>query len=132
MIILNSKTQILKKNITKKNPKLINYLIYGIVTALILFFILKLVKKDDNIDIKNTSNVWSPEIDSQFVKSCYNKYKSQIMDDPSKKLSTKSFCRCMLEKIKTKYSEEEINKVKESDIKQWDTECRNEIFNGKY
>ena len=33
----------------------------------------------------------------------------------------------MLEKIKTKYSDEELYKMSSEDIKKWDSECRNKI-----
>ena len=38
----------------------------------------------------------------------------------------------MLEKVKAKYDEKDLDKVKDSDIKRWDTECRNQIKNSGF
>ncbi|MEO8210693.1 MAG: hypothetical protein ABI840_09025, partial [bacterium] len=78
---------------------------------------------------ENKSYVWSPEMDSLFVKNCYVKYKPQIKDDMQKQENIKTFCRCMLEKVKTKYEEKDMGKVRDAEIKQWDAECRELILN---
>lgn len=118
-----------RKDLKKEN--LVKYFAGGIVTAVILFIVFSLLIPDKNeeqvnIDIKH---IWSPEMDSLFVKNCYEKYKPQVKDDLHKQENMKGFCRCMLEKIKTKYDEKEMNRVSDKDIKQWDLECREKMLN---
>ena len=67
-----------------------------------------------------------------FVKDCFNKYRSQIKDDIVKQEATKMFCRCMLEKVKSQYEESEMNRVKDSELKKWDAECRSKISNSNF
>ncbi len=108
------------------------YLFAGVLIAAIALIMISL---SDNQSIpveKNISHVWSAETDSLFVKNCYEKYKPQVKDDFVKQETMKSFCRCMLEKVKAKYDEKDLDKVKDSDIKRWDTECRNQIKNSGF
>ena len=111
----------------KKKENLIKYFIAGIIAGASIFILLSFLNKNNEAGNINTGHIWSPETDSQFVKDCYNKYKPQIKDDQILAASTKNFCKCMLEKIKTKYSEEDMNKVTADEIKKWDAECRNRI-----
>lgn len=123
-----------KKKITaEKKEKKENtgkYFIYGLIVAAAIFVIITLNDKGedaaDNIPVAPVHE-WSQDADSAFVKSCYDKYRPQVKDDLQKQENSKSFCRCMLEKIKTKYSDEELYKMSSEDIKKWDSECRNKI-----
>lgn len=110
-----------------KKENLGRYFIAGIIVAAILFFIFSSINDED----KDNSNihVWSAEMDSAFVKNCYSKYKPQVKDDLNKQENSKTFCRCMLEKIKTKYDEKDMGQVTDDEIKTWDAECRNKIIN---
>ena len=128
------------KEVKKENEKttekenLGKYLLLGILVAAIIFIVSSLSNREktnpadlNSPDKKN--HVWSQESDSEFVKICYDKYRSQVKDDLQKQENAKTYCRCMLEKMKTKYAEDEVQKMKDSEIKQWDTECREQISN---
>jgi len=116
-----------KKDVKKEN--LGKYFLLGTITAVILFVVFSIIKKDKQVPDTPVLHVWSPEMDSAFVKNCFNKYKPQIKDDVQKQETMKSFCRCMLGKIKTRYDEDEIDKITDAEIKQWDTECRSQLLN---
>ena len=128
------------KEVKKENEKTTEkenlgiYLLLGILVAAIIFIVSSLSNRektnpaDLNSPDKKT-HVWSQESDSEFVKICYDKYRSQVKDDLQKQENAKTYCRCMLEKMKTKYAEDEVQKMKDSEIKQWDTECREQISN---
>lgn len=101
------------------------FLFFGVLTAVIVLFVMNYYKEDTPVkNEKEKPYLWSAETDSQFVKNCYEKYKPQVRDDLDKQAASKAFCKCMLEKIKSKYSEFEMNKVKDFEIKKWDEECR--------
>ena len=108
------------------------YLFAGVAVAAIVLIMLSLSENDSVPVEKKVIHVWSAETDSMFVKNCYEKYKPQVKDDFVKQETMKSFCRCMLEKVKAKYDEKDLDKVKDSDIKRWDTECRNQIKNSGF
>lgn len=112
---------------TEKNG-LGKYFIAGIIFAVLVYILIFFILGNDERD-SSKSNVWSAETDSVFVKNCYAKYKPQVRDDLVKQESSKAFCRCMLEKIKARYEEQDMNKVTDSEIKLWDSECRNLIKN---
>jgi len=122
-----------KFNLTKKDNKVIIkpkkerlwlYLIAGVFAAgALLIYLNEQNHKDPDF------HEWSAEMDSVFVKNCYDKYKPQVKDDMIKQESMKSFCKCMLSKIKTKYSESEMGNVTNAEIKAWDAECREKILN---
>jgi hypothetical protein len=112
---------------TEKKDSLWKYLVYGLVTAAVLFSLITVIRKEDAPDNTLHAFEWSAETDSLFVKNCYEQYKPQVKDDMDKQENSKKFCRCMLEKIKSKYDETSIDKVTDVDIKQWDTECRESI-----
>jgi len=118
----------LDKNNNLKKENLGKYFLYGIIAAAVLFFVLKEINKDEPV-VKAFKHNWSTEADSNFVKLCYDKYKPQVKDDLIKQETMKAFCRCMLEKIKSKYDEQDADKISDSDIKQWDSECRASIQN---
>lgn len=105
------------------------YLFAGVVIAVLILIIFSLSEKNEIPPVIKNEHVWSTETDSLFVKNCYNKYKPQIKDDMVKQETMKAFCRCMLEKVKSKYDEKDISKVLDSDIKLWDDECRKQISN---
>lgn len=119
----------MKKEVKKDNSKV--YLFYGILAAIIIFIAILLTQDNSDHEMQpvNQITTWTEEGDSTFVKMCYDKYKTQIKGDPVKQENTKAFCRCMLEKIKTKYSEYQLRRMTDSDIKQWDAECRSQIGN---
>ena len=108
------------------------YLFAGVVIAAVILIIFSLSEKNEIPPIIKNEHVWSTETDSLFVKNCYNKYKPQIKDDMVKQETMKAFCRCMLEKVKSKYDEKDISKVMDSDIKLWDDECRKQISNSNF
>ena len=102
------------KEVKKENEKttekenLGKYLLLGILVAAIIFIVSSLSNREktnpadlNSPDKKN--HVWSQESDSEFVKICYDKYRSQVKDDLQKQENAKTYCRCMLEKMKTKY-----------------------------
>ncbi len=108
------------------------YLFAGVVIAVVILIIFSLSEKNEIPPVIKNEHVWSAETDSLFVKNCYNKYKPQIKDDMVKQETMKAFCRCMLEKVKSKYDEKDISKVLDSDIKLWDDECRKQISNSNF
>ena len=112
-----------------KKENLGKYFLLGTVTAVILFMIFSVIRKDEPGTDERMLHTWSPEMDSTFVKDCYNKYKLQVKDNVQFQESMKGFCRCMLEKIKTRYNEYEVDKMTDAEIKQWDTECRSQLLN---
>jgi len=121
-----------EKEVQKEN--LGKYFLYGVVVALLLLVFYMIFYKGDNLIQENQLTqvkeiIWSAESDSAFINSCFEKYRLQAKDDVSKQGNAKIFCRCMLEKIKTKYSEIDIVRMTDADIKKWDKECRDEIGN---
>ncbi|MBA3706478.1 MAG: hypothetical protein H0W84_11465 [Bacteroidetes bacterium] len=113
----------------EKKDGLLKYFLAGLVVAVIIFSVIILIKKDDNIPELKKSHIWPAETDSLFVKNCYNKYKPQIKDDMTKQEVTKIFCRCMLEKVKMQYEDKDIDYVRNDEIIVWDGECRAELSN---
>lgn len=118
----------------KEKENLGKYLLLGILVAAVIFIVSSLSnrEKSNPADLNSPDkkmHVWSPESDSEFVKICYDKYRSQVKDDLEKQGNAKTYCRCMLEKMKTKYAEDELQKMTDKEIKQWDTECREQISN---
>jgi len=107
-----------------KKERLWLFLIAGIIAAGVIY-----IYMDSQNHKDPTFHEWSAEMDSVFVKNCYDKYKPQIKDDMGKQEIMKSFCKCMLEKIKTRYSEGEMNKVTGVEIKEWDEQCRAQLTN---
>ncbi|MEO8666784.1 MAG: hypothetical protein ABI462_14935 [Ignavibacteria bacterium] len=110
------------------------YLFAGILLAAIILIIISL-NDGNEIEINDRQkvvHVWSAETDSTFVKDCYNKYKPQVKDDLIKQETMKLFCRCMLEKVKSQYDENDLQKIKDSEIKIWDKDCRDKILNSNY
>lgn len=114
------------KNLAKnKKPAAFGkYLAAGIVAAAVIFALIKVMDKDD----APVPHIWSPEVDSAFVYNCVGKYSKEFGRDSIKLKSTAEFCICMLEKVKLKYDESEMNKVTDSDIREWDRLCRNELM----
>lgn len=108
------------------------YLFAGVVIAVVLLIIFSLSENEEIPAGNKIEHIWSAETDSLFVKNCYNKYKPQVKDDLVKQETMKAFCRCMLEKVKSKYDEKDISKVLDSDIKMWDAECRKQISNSNF
>jgi len=108
------------------------YLFAGVAIAALILIIFSLSEKNEIPPVIKNEHIWSTETDSLFVKNCYNKYKPQIKDDMVKQETMKAFCRCMLEKVKSKYEEKDISKVLDSDIKMWDDECRKQISNSNF
>lgn len=121
---MKKQTLNLKEKNTPKKERLWIYLIAGIIAAVIIFVYFN----DKNAEDPHFHE-WSAEMDSVFVKNCYGKYKPQVKDDMSKQENMKTFCKCMLEKIKTKYSEKEMNRVTNQEIQAWDAECREKMLN---
>ena len=120
----------MKKDKTDKKDSYGIYLFYGILTAVIIIIAMLLTQNtpDKEPVIIPQSGRWSEEADSSFVKMCFDKYKTQVKGDLEKQENTKAFCRCMLEKIKTKYNEFELRKMTDTEIKQWYTECRSQLM----
>ncbi|MEZ4690853.1 MAG: hypothetical protein R3A12_11985 [Ignavibacteria bacterium] len=118
------------KENNKEQAKSINYgkyLFFGVLLAIVVLFVMNYYKEDTPVKTeKEKPYLWSAETDSQFVKNCYEKYKPQVKDDLDKQVASKAFCHCMLDKIKSKYSEYEMHLVKDTEIKKWDEECREE------
>ncbi len=119
----------MKKTKSTESQTYGKYLFAGVLAAVVIVIAISLIKDNEVSNTENKPYVWSAETDSLFVNDCYGKYKPQIKDDLVKQETTKSFCRCMLEKIKSKYAENEMDKVTKDDIKKWDNECRNKISN---
>lgn len=121
-----------EKNKPEEKENLGKYLLLGILVAAIILIVSLLSNREKSITADNKdkkSHIWSPESDSEFVKLCYDKYRSQVKDDLQKQENAKTYCRCMLEKMKTKYAEDEVNKMTDKEIKLWDIECRDQISN---
>lgn len=134
---MKNKKKSLKPEKPVKKENYLRYLISGIAVAAVLLIVLKSIQSDNpsvtgnpkSDSVNATEHEWSEEMDSLFVKNCYEKYKPQVRDDLQKQENMKAFCRCMLRKIKTKYEETEINRVADKDIQMWDMECREEMLN---
>ena len=127
----------LKNKNSAEQPNYGKYLFAGVVLAAIVLILITQSENDELVvnngnETNANSYVWSAETDSQFVKDCYNKYKPQVKDDLVKQETMKLFCRCMLEKVKSRYGENELMRVKSEDIKAWDTECRDKISNSNF
>jgi predicted small secreted protein len=122
----------LKNSKAQEKTNYSKYLFAGVAVAAIVLIMLSLSENDSVPVEKKVIHVWSAETDSMFVKNCYEKYKPQVKDDMVKQETMKAFCRCMLEKVKSKYDEKDLDKVQDSDIKKWDTECRKEISNSGF
>jgi len=122
----------LKKNKSPENNNYGKYLFAGVLlAAIILIFFSR--SDDDEVQVtKKTAHVWAAETDSMFVKDCYDKYKPQVKDDLVKQETMKLFCRCMLEKVKSEYDEGDLDKIKDIEIKKWDSECRDKILNSNF
>lgn len=99
------------------------YLAYGVIAAGIIFAVVKLNEKEVN----TVPHEWSREVDSAFVYNCVKKYSREFGQDSLKRVRAIEFCLCMLDKVKLKYEEAEMNKVTDDDIKEWDRNCRNEL-----
>lgn len=122
----------MKKNKSPENYNYGKYLFAGVLlAAIILIFFSR--SDDDEVQVtKKIAYVWSAETDSMFVKDCYDKYKPQVKDDLVKQETMKLFCRCMLEKVKSEYGENDLDNVKDIEIKKWDSECRDKILNSNF
>ncbi|MBK8549640.1 MAG: hypothetical protein IPL53_00745 [Ignavibacteria bacterium] len=122
----------MKKNKSPENNNYGKYLFAGVLlAAIILIFFSR--SDDDEVQVtKKTVHVWAAETDSMFVKDCYDKYKPQVKDDLVKQETMKLFCRCMLEKVKSEYDEGDLDKIKDIEIKKWDSECRDKILNSNF
>lgn len=121
----------MKKSVSKKRlhsgkENLGKYFISGFIVAGILFLVLTFVTNNSDEPEPKT---WSSEADSLFVKSCYNKYRDQVKDDLAKQEYTKTFCRCMLEKIKSQYDEKNADKMSDEEAKQWGADCWSKVLN---
>ncbi len=116
------------KNKTETKENLGKYFIAGIIAAVFIYLAISYFFNDKN-ETSGKDHIWSESADSNFIKSCFDKYRAQVKDDMQKQQNTKMFCRCMLEKMKTKYSEEDAYKMTAEEVKQWDAECRTKILN---
>ena len=131
-----NKNNLLKKEKSPEKQSYGKYLFAGVViAAIVMIFVTQ--SENDEVFKNSQSNqqsphIWSAETDSQFVKDCYNKYKPQVKDDMVKQETMKLFCKCMLEKVKSKYDERDLMQVKNEEIKIWDTECRDRISNSNF
>lgn len=76
---------------------------------------------------KPVPNQWSRAVDSAFVVNCVSKYSREFHGDSLKREWTIDFCLCMLEKVKIKYKESEMDRVMNEEIKEWDRLCREEL-----
>ncbi|HMS65023.1 MAG TPA: hypothetical protein PKD83_07190 [Ignavibacteria bacterium] len=122
-------------NKEEKKENLGKYFLLGILVAGIIYIVFTLSdRKNNSVEpvAEKKTHVWSAQSDSEFVKICYDKYRSQVKDDLKKQENTKTYCRCMLEKMKTEYGEDEVQRMTDSEIKKWDTECRDMISNPEY
>lgn len=115
------------KNNNLKKENLGKYFLFGVIAAVIMFFVMNKINTDKS-EVGAFRHNWSAEADSNFVKLCYEKYKPQVKDDLVKQETMKAFCRCMLNKIKSKYDEQDADKISDDDIKQWDKECRSDLI----
>jgi hypothetical protein len=114
----------LPKQNTKQPANYGKYLAAGIIAAGIIFAVFRMLEKNENPE----PHKWSKQVDSAFVYNCVSKYRKEFGQDSVKLLNTAEFCLCMLEKVKLKYEETEIEKVTNDDIKEWDRLCRNELM----
>jgi len=114
-----------KKSNQSKPVRYGKYLAAGVIAAGIIFGIFYSLEKDEN----TVPHVWSREVDSAFVVNCVSKYAREFRQDTTKRTQTIEFCLCMLEKVKTKYEEKDIDKVTNEDIKTWDRLCRSQSPN---
>ncbi len=114
-----------KRKTEKKTESYGKYLFAGIIAASVLFAVLNFLEKDD----KPKTHKWSKDVESAFLSNCVNKYSNEFGKDTTKIRLTVDFCSCMLEKIKTKYEESEMENVTDAEIKEWDRQCRAGIMN---
>ena len=114
-----------KKSSSSNGIRYGRYLGAGVVLAGIIFALFKLTESDKKDD--SFRHEWSYAVDSAFVMNCVNKYSREFGKDTLKRQYSIEFCLCMLDKVKSKYSEEEMNNVTDAEIKEWDRVCRNEI-----
>jgi hypothetical protein len=121
----------LTKKKTVKKENLGRYFISGIIIAGLLFVVLTMTRKDSEPDVI-TNPYWSVEMESLFVKTCYEKYKPQVKDDMARQESSKFFCRCMLEKVKSKYDEQSAQYITDEEAKKWGAECTSRILNPNF
>ncbi|MBK6505849.1 MAG: hypothetical protein IPG02_09315 [Ignavibacteria bacterium] len=101
------------------------YLAAGIIAAGLIFAVFKAFEKNET----PVPHKWSRQIDSAFVMNCVSKYRNDFGQDTIKRTQTIEFCLCMLGKIKLKYEEDEMDKVTNEEIKNWDNLCRGELMN---
>ena len=132
ILIINNNILLLKNAKTQKRENYSKYLFAGVLAAVLIMIYFFIFGQEESPVEKKDGHVWSAQTDSLFIKDCYQKYKPQIKDDMAKQENVKKFCRCMLEKVKSKYDENEISQVKDSEIKQWDAECRELIWNSAF
>jgi hypothetical protein len=92
--------------------------IFAVIIAIVIWFL-----PDDKV-VKPKS--WSPEVEEQFLKSCYGNYQSQITTDEQRE-ATFNYCKCMLEKMKANYDQSQMDAIPPEVLKLWDTQCRNEV-----
>ncbi len=116
-----------KKDSESKKGSLGKYFISGIIVAVLLYLVLAYVNDSKNEDTE--AIIWPAEAESLFVKSCYDKYRNQVKDDLSKQEFSKTFCRCMLEKIKAKYDAEHADMMSDEEAKQWGADCWSHVLN---
>ena len=115
-----------QKTIKNSKPqKYGKYLAAGIIAAGVIFAVFKAFEKDET----PVPHTWSRQVDSAFVMNCVIKYSKEFGQDTIKRTQTIEFCLCMLDKIKLKYEEDEMDKVTNEEIKKWDRLCRSELMN---
>lgn len=114
-----------EKTKSSKPQKYGKYLAAGIIAAGIIFAVFKAFEKDET----PVPHTWSRQVDSAFVMNCVIKYSKEFGQDTIKRTQTIEFCLCMLDKIKLKYEEDEMDKVTNEEIKNWDRLCRSELMN---
>ncbi len=115
-----------QKTIKNSKPqKYGKYLAAGIIAAGVIFAVFKAFEKDET----PVPHTWSRQVDSAFVMNCVSKYSKEFGQDTLKRTQTIEFCLCMLDKIKLKYEEDEMDKVTNEEIKNWDRICRGQLMN---
>jgi uncharacterized protein YneF (UPF0154 family) len=108
-----------------KLSKVVNIVLSIIVIAGVITGIYLLNRESRTT--RPVSYKWSQKTEDDFIKDCVGKYKPKIKSQEEEK-STYDYCRCMLQKLESKYSENDLNNVSNEDIKTWDKECRDEII----
>lgn len=116
-----------EKTKNRKPQKYGKYLAAGIIAAGVIFAVFKAFDKDET----QVPHKWSRQVDSAFVMNCVSKYRKEFGQDTIKRTQTIEFCLCMLDKIKLKYEEDEMDKVTDEEIKNWDSLCRSILMNQK-